>query len=856
MDLNNWRQIEDLFHAALPLKPEERASYLAEACSGDEVLRRDVESLVMAFEHSFMEEPVLSLGIKVLTGEGAESLVGKSLGQYKILRSLGSGGMGEVYLAEDCRLERPVALKFLKDKFIDNERAKEELTKEARAVARFEHSNICAVYGIEEVDGYNFIVMQFIEGETLASLLSHGPLGLRQVLGFAEQIASALSDAHRRGIIHRDIKPQNIVVTDGGQIKVLDFGLAKSINQTLESTDGNSTPVAQSEAIVGTIAYMSPEQLRAEELDYRSDIFSFGTVLFEMIGGGNPFKRASLEETISAIKEEAPATFERLSAPLPDGLKRLAAKCLEKDRTRRYATAQELLLDLQALRQDYEQSLSHPWKRRLLRQRAYARYYYTALVALTILFIAVAALFYYKVTRVYRVAVLPFESQSAEAEYVSEGLSKSIMDKLSGISRLHVSTPSTVSTYKGQKIDPVEVGRTLNVEAILLGTVARQGEVMQIQLRLLSTGDGGQLWGGTFNIKMAQILLARDEITRAVISNLGVWVPEGEEKLLTRHETENQEALRSYMQGQFYWNRRNEENLKIAIKYYEQATEHDPAFAQAWAGLADSYIFLPTPAYGSARTEEVIAKARYAAQQALKLDSMLCEAHTSLGVIKFKYDWDWQEAEKEFRQAIELNPDYAPAHYWYSNLLMVLRRNEEAIRESEINRRLEPFSTGSAINMGRAYYYARQYDRAAIYYNEVLAQKPGESNALYMLALVYLQKGMYAKVIEILQPLYATRPVYAAALLGYAYAKAGERDMAQGVIEKLDEISKTENVPAQEKAIIYMGLNEKEKAFDYLDEAYRERFSALISLPTDPLFDELHSHPRFTDFARRLNLAS
>jgi serine/threonine protein kinase/Flp pilus assembly protein TadD len=856
MEANHWQQVEDLFHEALQLGDKERAAYLAEACSDNDLLRREVESLVLAFEQSFIEQPALSLGMKVLSDTPAESLVGQTIGQYKISGLLGQGGMGAVYLAEDCKLERPVALKFFKNNFSDDAWAREQLQQEARAVAKFEHSNICAVYGIEEVEGYNFIVMQFIEGETLASLLGQGRLEFPQVFNLVEQILSALSAAQARSIIHRDIKPQNILVTTDRQVKVLDFGLAKFIHQKTESINDDEAPAEQQELVVGTIAYMSPEQLRAEALDYRSDIFSFGIVLYEMASGAHPFKREGREATALAIRESDPAPLKSLRPQTPDALDDIVRKCLEKDRERRYQTADELCLALQSLRSDYELAQTHPWKRRVLQQRKNFKYYALAAIILTILLVAVGVSAYFRANRVHTLAVLPVESPDADpdSEYLREGLTKSLIDKLSHLSKLHVQPSTAVSPYKGQNIDPLQAGRDLNVEAVLVGTLVKQGESLQLQTRLLKTSDGSRLWAESFNIKTTQILPTRDEITRNVISKLDVWLNSGEQELLTKRETDKPEAERRYMMGQFYWNRRNKENIEQAIKFYGAATDLDPMYAQAWAGLAESYIFKSTPAYGADLTGNIVPKALYAAQQAIKLDPMLSEAHTSLGVLFFRYDWNWKEAEEELRRAIELNPDYAPAHFWYSNLLMTLRRHDEAIRESEINQRLDPFSPGSTVNLGRAYYYARQYDKAIAYYKEVLAQKPDDTGALYMLALAYLQKGMYPEAIELLQPLYAANPLHWAAPLGFAYSKAGRRDEALGVIKKLDEISQKNHVPPQEKAIIYIGLNDKDKAFTYLEETYKEKFSALVGIAADPLFDDLRSDSRYAAFVGRLNL--
>jgi serine/threonine-protein kinase len=862
MELNDWQHIEDLFHAALQLEAEARASYLARSCGGNEALRQEVESLINTFERerSFMEQPALSFGLKVLSDELSKSLTGESIGQYKIFQLLGKGGMGEVYLAEDCKLERNVALKFFSNKFADDETAKDQLTNEARAVAKLEHPNICTVHGIEETDGHTFIVMQYVEGRTLADVIRDEPPDLKQVLELAEQIVSALAAAHAAGIIHRDIKPQNIVVTAEQKVKMLDFGLAKLVqgNRNLEGAAAQASQTARVGIVIGTIAYMSPEQVRAEELDFRTDIFSFGTVLYEMLGGENPFRRARDEDTLAAIKADAPTPPLPLANPvsdIPESLRRITHKCLEKKRELRYQTADELLADLCQLLKDREPGVNRS-PQAAAQKRIRFKYYAAAAVVLLVLLSAGAAFIYLRMARVHTLAVLPLanESSNPDMEYLSNGLTQSLIDRFSGLSKLRVKPSTLVSVYGQRKVDAVTAGRELKVDAVLEGKIVGQNEALSLQVSLINTADGTELWTKQFDLKMAEILPLQDEIARAVTASLGLWLSDEEKRLLVKHQTDNPEAFRQYMLGRYYWSKRDPENLQTAINHFNEAKELDPLYAQAHAGLADSYVLMNLVAYGKLSTQEAMTRARRAAWDALNIDATLSEAHTSLGIVKLKFEWNWQEAEKEFRQAIVLKPDYAPAHYWYSGLLVVLGRFDEAIRQSEITRELDPFSPLAVMNLGRTFYHAGQYERAAEYFNEILEKDPGDQKALYMLSLVYLQKDMYQQAIESLQKIAAVNPLFAAAPLGYAYGKTGRRAEALGILKKLEEASKQNPVPPQEMAIIYVGLNDKEKAFELLEEAYRQRFAPLTNLTTEPLLNDLRSDPRFADLAHRMNL--
>jgi serine/threonine-protein kinase len=861
VELKTWQHIEELFHEALLVEGPARAAFLSEACSGDEGVRREVESLIAAFEkeQGFLERPAISIGWKLLSPRLEELREGQVIGQYRIVRMLGEGGLGRVYLAEDGRLERPVALKFIAANATNEDWVREQLVKEARAVAKLEHPNICGVYGIEEIDGYRFIVMQYLEGEPLSAALGAGSIDARRALRLSVQLAEALGSAHGRGIIHRDIKPQNIIITPEGQAKILDFGIAKLTPRPQEVSAAGAAVtqgVTQPGLIVGTIAYMSPEQTRGGEVDCRSDIFSLGVVLYEMLSGSNPFLREGTEETLSAVREFDPPTVGGSARKALPGMERVVRRCLEKSPGQRYQTAEELLPDLHALLEMVDGAHGRAGKSAERRRRNRLAYGLSAL-ALILLLAVCAAVYYRRLNRVHTLAVFNVAAENSDsgAADLGAGLSRSLGNRLSRLSGLRVKKPKEASVDAGRVDDLPAAGRELGVEALLVTQVLRRGDALVLHARLRDASDGANLWEEEFPTGGTDLTTLLTRLSQGVASNMSLRLNDADRELLMRREPKDAEAVELYLRGQNYLNKRDEENVRKAIESFSRAVEREWVFAEAHAGLAESYLLLPTVAYGPEKTADVITKARASARQALKIDPTLGEAHTALGVIHLRYDWDWREAEKAFRRAIELNPDYAPAHYWYSSLLMVLGRNTEAIAQGEIAKELEPFSPLMLMNVGRTLYYARRYDEAAAHFSAMLEKDGTVTSARYMLGLTYIAKRMYGKAIETLEKLYATRPLYAAAPLGFAYGKAGRYAEAKAVLDRLDELSKDRPVPAQERAIIHIGLNDKERAFVYLEEAYGERFPSLNSLTTEPLFDDLRSDPRYVDLARRLNLA-
>ncbi|HEX8283788.1 MAG TPA: protein kinase [Pyrinomonadaceae bacterium] len=852
MKAEEWERIESLFHEARALAPEARAVYLDGACSGDAALRAEVESLLAACkgrEH-FMEEPAFDLGLKVLAASPPDPLAGRLIGPYKILKQLGRGGMGEVYLAEDTRLGRRVALKFLSAKLVDDTWAKRQLTKEAQAVAILDHPNICAVHGIEEAEGYSFIAMQYAEGDTLAALIRKHLPDIPRAVSLAVQIAGAVAEAHAHGIIHRDIKPQNIVVTPTGQVKVLDFGLAKSVQLKRDAGPlaEDTSQISNSGLVVGTVAYMSPEQLRAERLDFRSDIFSIGAVLYETVCGKKPFARDSNAEVISAILTSRPAPLTREAGDVPPELSRIIFKCLEKHKEQRYQSASELIYELSRLQEGSAPPV--PFWSALARRAA------TVLLLLVVLAAALLFVSRLRPAKERTLALLPIANPSAapELEPLSDGLTEDLINKLSRLSALRVKALTTISGYKGRQVDPLKVGRGLGVEAVLVGALTRQGESLVLQFTLLDTSDGTQLWGDKFTVRPEQILDLQDEVSEKVTSQLAPAAGYDDKKLLELRPTQNAQALTEYYQGHNLWEKRSKENFREIVAHYERAVELDASYARAYAGLADCYVQMNTPAYGNMPAAEAMNKAKYMATKAIEIDNNLPEAHTSLGVVLFKFEWNWPEAEKEFRRAINIKPNNAWAHYWYSQLLSVMGRADEAIAHSRTASDLAPFSSAARNGLCRAFYLARQYDTAESCYGEILARDPGNVNTNYLLSYTYLKQARYAEAIRILENFYAKNRSLAAAPLGFAYGKNGEAGKALKILQDMQEISKTDYLPPQERAIIYIGLGDNDKAFYWLEKSYAEHFSTLNFLTAEPIYEDLRSDPRFAPLARRINL--
>jgi serine/threonine-protein kinase len=851
METKNWQQVEIFFHSALVLNGAERAAYLTEACGGDDSLRGEVESLIAAFEEreDFLDEPAFDLGMDVMRADLETSLTGRTIGSYQILNKLGSGGMGEVYLAEDTRLGRQVALKFLSQSLSDDKWAKRQLVREAQAIAMLDHPNICPVYGIEEIGQHNFIVMQYVKGVTLAHSIRRQRLPAEQIYPLAQQIISAVAIAHDYGIIHRDIKTGNIMVTPNGQVKVLDFGLAKIIKPLKKTAlaGEDASQFSQQGLVVGTVAYMSPEQLKADKLDYRTDIFSIGTVLFELVSGAHPFLQKSDAETISSILTVQPDLKPHLdSKAVPPGIELVIKKCLEKDKEKRYQSASELLGELQILEAKNFQTGKNSLRSRLL----------VSFLTL-ILLLAVGGLLYQRAARPRTLAVLPFVNESADpaVDYMSDGIAETLIDKLSRSSKLRVKPLTLVSGYRDD-VEPVKIARSLDVDAILTGKILRRNGQLRLQTKLINTSDGTELWGEEDLLNESETLAIQNNIAEKVVSKLQPLISGGPSEIRTAPQPADPQAFKHYLQGRFYWKKRDKEGIQRAIDAFNRAKDIDPNYAQAYAGLADAYIVRSTVTYNPMPAREASVIAKYNAEQAIRIDDELGESHAALGVVQHRYEWNWAAAEKQYRRALELNPDYAQTYYWYSNLLAITGKTEEAFVHSLKAQELDPFSPLADVNVGRVLYYARQYDKSHEQLTSALKKDPGNSSAEYVIGLIHLQKGKYSEALKIFEKLYGSdKKQLAAAVLGFTYGKLGRKAEARKILDDLNEFAGSNGyLPPQEIAIVYLGLGDKENALYWFEKSYQEHSPSLVAINVEPLFDDLRSDPRFEDIISRMNL--
>ena len=776
--------------------------------------------------------------------------------------------MGEVYLAEDAKLHRRVAFKLLPAATISDQQANKRMWREARAAATLDHPNICTVYEVGEADGHSFIAMQYIEGTTLAEEIKKGALAWRDALDVAMQISDALAEAHAHNIIHRDIKPGNIMLTPRGQVKVLDFGLAKVLHtpQGVNTKAETEELLSRSGLIMGTMPYMSPEQLRGEVVDARTDIFSFGIVLYEMLTGRQPFVRQSGAEIVSALLTEEPTALSTYAPETPEELQSIVRKCLEKDGERRYQAMSDVAADLHNLQRKHKGlapstaptlvSTPHAASR-----RSSARW---ILVAVTLLLLSAVGVGLYRwlvnktAPTLTSLAVLPFANVSGDpnTEYLSDGLTESLIDRLSRLPNVKVMSRSSVFRYKGKETDAQQAARVLNVEAVLMGQVTQQGDDLTINVELVRANDNSRLWGGRYNRKIADILTVQNDITREISESLRQKITGEGQRQIARRSTENPEAYQLYLRGRYFWNKRTEEGLKKSIEYYDQAIKSDPNYALAYVGLSDSYGMTTSTASTFTPSEGGL-KAKEAALRALELDDTLAEAHVSLGRVKMNFDWDWPAAEREFRRAIELNPTYGEAHHIYAHYLMAMKRPAEAFAESKRYLELEPLSLAANYHLGWQYLYARQNDEALAQLLRTAEMEPNFVGTLLYLGWVYEQKRMYAEAIATFQKSVelSTSPLMLASL-GHAYAIAGRRGEAQKILVQLDNLSKQRYVSAYDRAAIYVGLGESEQALVWLERAYQEHSQFMIYLNTDPRFDSLRNNARFQDLFRRLKFPS
>ncbi|MEE9167432.1 MAG: protein kinase [Candidatus Neomarinimicrobiota bacterium] len=788
--------------------------------------------------------------------------IGEKISHYRIIEKLGEGGMGIVYKAEDTKLKRTVALKFLPSHLLTNEEEKTRFLHEARAASALDHPNICTVYEIDETDDDRmFISMGCYDGETVKEKIKRESMNPDEAVDLAIQVAQGLATAHEGGIVHRDIKPGNIMVTTDGLAKLVDFGLAKLAGEARITKVGTT---------VGTVAYMSPEQAQGEEVDHLTDIWSFGVVLYEMLTGQLPFKGDYEQAVIYSILNEDPQPVSDSHIRMGTAFNTIINKCLAKSRDERCQKMNEVLTDLRNLKRTFESG-------EVKRQTAE------------------------DITPI-SVAVLPFEDLSPrkDQEYFCDGMAEELINALTGVKRLRVASRTSAFQFKGKAQDVRKIGENLNVSAVLEGSVRKAGKKLRITAQLVDARDGLHLWSESYEGKTTDVFAVQDKIAGAIVDRLKTELPGRLGTPLVKSHAKNLEAYNLYLKGRYHWNKRTEGSLRRSIQWFEKALERDPDYAPAYAGLADSYITLGI--YSSLSPNEAMIKAEKAAQKALAIDNTSAEAHCSLGCFKSVYTWDWSGAEREFRRAIESNPSYAMAHHWYAiNLLTPLGRFDEAAFQSERACKLDPLSLVINLSVGLQFYFQGQHDKAVDQYRKTLEMDPNFGVAHFFLGQAYNQESRYKeatveieraielyggstkwlkimgehraardkgqKAKETLADLKKFIPHFGnvtssyrsstnmLAMLGYSFAVAGRSRRSRKVLQELIELSRRRYVSAYDIAAIYTGLGEKDAAFDWLEKALEERSYLLIYLKIDPVLDTVRSDPRFAGLLEAVGLS-
>ena len=818
---------------------------------------------------------------------------GTNIGPYKVMHSLGKGGMGEVYLARDTRLGRKIALKFLSVDFTKDEERVRRFQQEARAASALNHPNLITIFEIGEVESVQFISTEFIEGETLRGRMSPRKMSTLDICDVAIQVASALTAAHAAGIAHRDIKPENIMVRPDGVVKVLDFGLAKLTEPTMPGA-GTIDPAALTKkpvdtdpgVVMGTVSYMSPEQVRGQAVDSRTDIFSFGVVMYEMIAGRVPFEGSSFGEVMSGILGTRPVPLARYAYDVPPELERIVSKTLAKDRDQRYQTSKDLLIDLKRLKQrldveaEFEHSLPPEWAREAvagrrsgeeksrdtvvfdsnpppIRTTSSAEYLITEIkrhkkatfFVLAAAAIAVAAIpFVGGRSRIDSVAILPFVNLTGDPkmESISDEMTEGIINHLYQLQKLRVISYGSVEQYKGRQIDAGAVGRELGVSAVMIGKISKRDDVLTVNAELIDARDKTRIWGAQEKPKFSDLTMAFHRFARGVSEKLGLKLSEAERKDL--------EAEELYETGRSYWNQRTTEGLNKGIDYFEKAVALKPDYAAAHAGLADCYNMLAT--YGARSPTDAFPKAKAEARRALDLDDTLADAHVSLAYALFRGDWKWSDSEREFRQALAMNPKSAQAHQWYSNLLVALGRADEAIAHTKSAQELDSTSLIIRSHFGFVYFFAHRFDDSITTCQKVLELDPTFFAVRRYLGQAYTQKGKHEQAIAEFQKAVAGSggsPLIRAEL-AHALALAGKKDEAQKILGELKQLATERYISPYHIALVYSGLGNKDETFNSLERAFEDRADYLVFLNVDPRFEWLHSDPRFASLLERVGI--
>jgi serine/threonine-protein kinase len=753
--------------------------------------------------------------------------------------------MGVVYKAHDEKLDRCVALKFLPPHLDTSEAEKQRFIQEARAASKLDHPNICTIHEIDETeDGQLFICMAYYEGETLREKVASNQLSVTSVIEIATQIANGLAKAHAHGIIHRDIKPANVIITKDGVVKILDFGLAKLAGGTRLTKTGTT---------MGTAAYMSPEQVHRMDADHRTDIWSLGVVMYEMLTGKLPFEGEYEQAIMYAIVNMEPEPVRSLKSEVSIGLEQIVDKCLAKEPDERYQNITDLLADLKSPIEKIENKKPFSKPKLGFGERWHL---YAGLAALIVALI-LAGLFWRpkSVEAIDSIAVLPLENMTGDPnqEYFVDGMTEALIINLAKISSLRVISRTSVMQYKKARKTLPEIAKELNVTAIVEGSVARSGDRVRITAQLINAPTDRHLWANSYDRDLRDVLALQSEVTTTIVRELQVKLTPQEQARLTSARPINPDAYEAYLKGRFFLNKWTEEDAKKAVDFFQKAIDLDPTYAMAYAGLADYYTQSSYYTYMSAT--EANPKAKAAAMKALEYDETLAEAHVALGNVKLLFDWDFPGAEREFMRAIEFNPNNVDARNYYTVYLVAMGRFNEAIAQSKRNKELDPLTLVRSLNLGWIYFNARRYDESIIELKKTLELDPDFHFTHAELGWNYAFKGMFKEAIAASEKALSLSPSPADLLVlssvGYVYGISGKPDEARKILNQLVE---RKYVDSYYVAGIYAALREKDRAFEWLNKAYDERSPSMIALKIEPFFDNLRNDPRYTELLRKTGL--
>jgi eukaryotic-like serine/threonine-protein kinase len=821
MTPERWQQVRTVLEAALPLDSEQRRSYLDQICSSDRALRDEVESLLAADQEaqsSFLQSPPISKKLEP----------GIRLGEYEIQSLLGAGGMGEVYRARDLRLRRDVAIKVLPAMVSKDPERLRRFEQEATAAAALSHPNILAVYRLGSYAGAPYLVSELLEGETLREQLWRGRIALPRLVDYTIQIAHGLAAAHEKGIVHRDLKPENLFITKDGRVKILDFGLAKLTQ--LQSGSGHSAPtITSSETepgiVMGTVGYMSPEQVRGQAADHRADIFALGAILYEMLTGKRAFRKPTSPETMTAILNEDPLEISQILPNVPPALERIVHRCLEKMPDRRFQSATDLTFTLEAL-SDSGATRSE------LSGRTGSHWTWVFIASIGVAIVAIGLLFSpgtvshwrdlllrwnhsMSKTEIHSLAVLPLQNLSGDPaqDYFADGMTEQLTANLGQIGALRVISRTSAMHYKNSQKTLPEIARELNVDAVVEGSVEKAGDQVRITAQLIDAATDRHLWARTYDRDLRSVLFLQDDVAQAIASEVRINLTPQEQKQLTTAHQVNPQAHELYLRGLFDLRKGTQEGINEAIKKFQQSIASDSNEAQAYAGLADAYYDQSTLLKAPL---EVMPKAKAAAVRALELDDSLAEAHTSLGFVKLTFDWDWPGAEREFQRGLELNPNLPRAHVGYAQYLLTIRRTEEASAEFARADAIDPYSGQSHVNKPYLLFNAHRYEEAIR-----SATQLGDDRSL---ALSYAQVGRLAEATAAAdRTLKKSQHPVIVAQMASVYALAGNKSKAKSLLTSIEAQVRERYVCGFNVACVYASLGEKEQAFTWLEKAYRDR---------------------------------